>query len=410
MNDFLGLGLGEVPGNFFAKWHVYINALGNTNLYALAIGMAALLIIILWPKKLKYFPGTLAAVVVTAAVVAIFKLPVETIFTRFGELNHFSFTPHVPDMSFKLFLTLLPASFTIAMLAGIESLLSAVVSDGMIGKRHRSNVELVAQGVGNMVSALFGGLPVTGAIARTAANVNNGGRTPLSAMFHAVFIFIIMLLFMRWVSLIPMTCLSAVLFVVCWRMAHWQEVKSMFRAPVSDTLVFLTTFMLTVVKDLVIAIEVGMVLAALLFMKRMSDVYKVVEMEDNMLDDVIKDPMSIDKKRVAEHVRVYEINGPFFFGAAATFVETLENIKDCKVLILRMRSVPAMDVTGFNALNTIYKICKKQNITLLLSHVQPQPHKVMADHGFVEALGKEHFCKNIDYALKKANDILKKQA
>lgn len=407
VNDFLGLGLTNVPGNFFAKWHVYFANLSAVNPYALTVGLGALLIILFWPKKFKYFPGTLAAVVITTLAVKFLNLNVETIFSRFGDISHISFTPQVPRMSAQLFITLLPASFTIALLAGIESLLSAVVGDGMIGKRHRSNIELVAQGAGNIFSALLGGLPVTGAIARTAANVDNGGRTPVSGMAHAVFVFIIMLMFMKIISLIPMACLAAILFVVCWRMSHFSEIKNLFRAPVSDMLVFLSTFLLTVAKDLVVAIEVGMVLAAVLFMRRMADVYKVTEMEDNVLDEVIKDPMSIDKKKVAAHVRVYEINGPFFFGAATTFVESLENIKDCKVLILRMRSVPAMDVTGFNALDTIYKICQKQGITLLLSHVQPQPLKVMKSHGFVDKLGKENFRKNIDDALKKANAILK---
>lgn len=409
INDFFGLGLLNVPGEFFAKWQVYFESFSNINFITLGIGLLSLFIIIFWPKRFKYFPGMLAAVVITTLLVYFFNLDTETIFSRFGALGKPSLAPHAPDLNLQLFITLLPASFTIAMLAGIESLLSAVVADGMTGKRHRSNAELIAQGAANIASSLFGGLPVTGTIARTAANVNNGARTPLSAIFHALFVLLAMLMFMKVISLVPMACLAAVLFIVCWRMSHVKDLKNFITAPKADVLVFLTTFTLTVVKDLVVAIEVGVVLAAVLFMKRMSDVYKVDRAEDNIFDELEddKDPMSIDKKVVAEHVKVYEINGPFFFGAANVFVETLENIKDCKVLILRMRSVPAMDMTGFNALQSVYKICKKQGIELVLSHVQPQPMRLMERQGFAAELGKERFCKNIDAALKKARELLK---
>jgi SulP family sulfate permease len=279
----------------------------------------------------------------------------------------------------------------------------------MIGKKHRSNMELVATGIGNIVSALFGGLPATGAIARTAANIDNGGRTPVAGMAHSVFLLLLMLCFMNYINLIPMTSLAAILFVVSYKMSSWRSFVDLFKAPVSDILVLLTTFTLTVAKDLVAAIEFGLLLAAVLFMKRMSDVYQVANADDDILDEV-HDKDDIDLKEIAQYVTVYEISGPFFFGAANMFVDTLENMKDCKVLILRMRSVPAMDATGYHALYKIYKRCCANDVKIILSHVQSQPVKLLQKYGFVDAIGKEYFCKNIDASLKKAQQIIAARA
>lgn len=409
INDFLGLNLADIPADFFEKWTLYLNHLPDISMPTLAIGLLSLAIMVFWPKKWRVVPSTLVAILVSTLLVKFMRLDVETIFSRFGVIERSFPAPVLPSLDFATIKHLFMPSLVIAILAGIESLLSAVVSDGMIDKRHRSNMELVAQGVANSTSALFGGLPVTGAIARTTANVENGGRTPVAGMSHAIFILIMMMLFMPYISMIPMATLAAILFMVAYRMSEWRSFVGLFKAPASDILVLLTTFTLTVVKDLVVAIEVGMVLAAILFMRRMSDVYKVsLNTEDDMDDELIEHP-DTDKKLLAKQVRVYTIDGPFFFGAANTFTETLENFASFNVLILRMRNVPAMDATGYHALNKIYKRCVKNDITLLLESVQKQPMKVMEKYGFVETVGKQHFFSSTKAALKYAAKIAEKK-
>ena len=407
VNDFLGLGLTNVPSEFFDKWHVYLVNLNLVNTDTLAVGLLALAIIMFWPKKLARIPSYLAALVITTLVVKFSGLNAATIQSTFGNMPAVVSMPKMPQVNIHMLQNLLRPALVIAVLAGIESLLSAVVADGMIGKKHRSNMELAATGIGNIASALFGGLPATGAIARTAANVDVGARTPLAAMAHSAFLFLFMLCFMPYISLIPMTTLAAILFVVSYKMSSWRSFVDLFKAPTADILVLLTTFGLTVVKDLVVAIEVGLVLAAVLFMKRMSDVYQVSSADDDIMDEV-RDKDDIEFKKIAAHVNVYEINGPFFFGAANMFVETLENMKDCRVLILRMRNVPAMDATGYHALYKIYKRCVASGTQMILSHVQPQPVELLNKYGFTDMLGREHFCKNIDAALKKAKEIVEK--
>ena len=372
INDFLGMGLTQIPSGFLAKWQLYFNSLSQINWQTVAIGLFTLAVIVFWPKKWKAFPGSLAALLLTALIVGIGKLNVPTITSTFGEVE------------------------------------TAVVADGMIGKRHRSNMELVATGVANIASGLFGGLPATGAIARTAANIENGGRTPVAGMAHAVFLFIMMLCLMRWIGRIPMTSLAAILFLVSYRMSDWRSFKALFKAPLSDVLILLTTFSLTVLFDLVIAIEFGLVLAAILFMKRMADVYQVTNTDDDVLDEVHSTD-DIDTKVIAKHVSVYEINGPFFFGAAAQFVDTLEKHKDCKVLILRMRSVPAIDATGYHALERIYNQCKADGVQLILSHVQKHVRKTLEHYGFIQLIGEDHICRNIDQSLIRAESIVKER-
>jgi SulP family sulfate permease len=300
------------------------------------------------------------------------------------------------DFSFKNITALMPDAFTIAILAAIESLLSCVVADSMVNSRHNSNAELVAQGVGNIASVLFGGIPATGAIARTAANAKNGGRTPIAGMVHAVVLLLVILFLMPYAELIPMPAIAAILFVVAYNMSEWRKfVRIVKSAPKSDIIVMVITFGLTVVFDLVVAIEVGMVLAAMLFMKRMSEEtvvtgWKYIDHEN--------DPDSIDLREVPKNVRVYEISGPMFFGAADKILDIkLKDYTHC--LILRMRAVPALDATALNALERIYEKCKKHGVTLILSHVNEQPLHVMQKSGFYDMVGPEHFCEHIDQAL-----------
>ncbi len=406
INDFFGMGLTKLPSEFFAKWSVYLHSFGAINWQTLAIGLLTLAIIIFWPKKWRVFPGSLAALIITTLLVKLAGLNVATITSTFGQVDGTLVMPHMPgEINLDVIRKLLPAAFTIAFLAGIESLLSAVVADGMIGKRHRSNMELVATGIANVASGLFGGLPATGAIARTAANIENGGRTPIAGMAHAVFLLIMMLCLMKYIGLIPMTSLAAILFLVAYRMSDWRSFTALFKAPASDIAILLTTFTLTVVEDLVVAIEFGLVLAAVLFMKRMSDVYQIKNTDDDLFDEVRRKD-DIDTKIIAKHVSVYEINGPFFFGAANKFLDSLEHHKDCKVLILRMRSVPAIDATGFHALERIYDRCQKDGVQLILSHVQKHVLKTLEKYDFIQKLGEDHICKNIDASLMRAESIV----
>jgi SulP family sulfate permease len=302
----------------------------------------------------------------------------------------------------------LPDAFTIAVLAGIESLLSCVVADGMIGSRHRSNMELVAQGTGNIFSSLFGGIPATGAIARTAANIKNGGRTPVAGMVHAVTLFLILVVLMPYAALIPMPTIAAILFMVAYNMSEWREFVTLIKSsPKSDILVLVSTFLLTVIFDLVIAIEVGIIMAAVLFMKRMAEVtgvqgWKYIEEEAGEEDPA--DTENIRMRKVPKHTLVYEINGPMFFGAADKFMD-ISLDSHAKVVILRMRSVPAMDANALHTLNHVLKACNKKHITLILSHVQEQPLKMMQKAGFDKLVGKDNFCDNIDIALQLAYDL-----
>lgn len=406
INDFLGLNLTNIPSAFFAKWSMYLHNLSAINWQTLAVGLLTLAIIIFWPRKWKSFPGSLAALVITTLVVNLAGLNVATINSTFGEVSGSLSMPHLPaGISYETIRELFPAAFTIAFLAGIESLLSAVVADGMIGKKHRSNMELVATGMANIASACFGGIPATGAIARTATNIENGGRTPVAGACHAVCVLVMMLCLMRYIGRIPMASLAAILFLVSYSMSNWRSFTALFKAPASDIAILLTTFTLTVVEDLVVAIEFGLVLAAVLFMKRMSDVYQITNEDDDIFDEV-RQKDDIDTKIIAKHVSVYEINGPFFFGAANKFIDSLEHHKDCKVLILRMRSVPAIDATGFHALEGIYNRCQKDGVQLILSHVQKHVLKTLEHYGFVKKLGKDHICKNIDISLMRAESIV----
>ena len=401
LKDFFGLQMGAVPSEFVDKIVAYAEYFHTLQWMTFAIGMLALLIQIFWPKVSQKIPGSLVAILVTTLLVQLLKLPVATIGDLYTIKAGFP-TFAVPELSFSLVQKMISPAFTIAILASLESLLSCVVSDGMIGGHHRSNAELVGQGVGNIMSALFGGIPATGAIARTAANVKNGGRTPVAGIVHAITLLLILLFLMPYASMIPMSCLAAILIMVAYNMSGWRTFAHMLKtAPKSDIAVLLTTFLLTVFFDLVVAIEIGMVLAAFLFMKRMSDVAEVkawVYKEDLDTDEISE---HTDLKNVPKNTMVYEISGPMFFGATNDYL-AFTNEKHKNVLILRMRNVPAMDVTGMEALEEAYRTCQKKGIQLLLSHVNEQPMRVMEKAGFVEKLGKENFCEHIDAALERA--------
>ena len=408
IKDFTGITLPRDPEDFIDRISLYAQNMGGLKVQTVLIGAIALIILIVWPKITQKIPGPLVAIIVTTVIVAVTDMDVATIGSAGYEVSSKLPMPSLPKgITFATVKNLITPAFTIALLAAIESLLSCVVSDGMIGSKHRSNMELIGQGVGNMASALFGGIPATGAIARTATNVKNGGRTPIAGMVHSLTLLLIMLVFMPYAKLIPMTTLAAVLMMVAYNMSGWRDFKALLKSPKSDIIVLLATFFLTVFFDLVIAIEVGMVLAAMLFMNRMAQETTVREWEyaEDGEDDE-NDEDAIGLRRVPKKTAVFEINGPMFFGAADKFVDIVRDSKDgTKVIILRMRSVSALDATAFGTLNKIYQECKKMDITLILSHVNEQPMKVMKKNGFDEVIGSENFAPHIDEAIERAKAI-----
>ncbi len=413
--DFLGLSMGAVPSDFIEKLKAYAEVMNTIHIPTLLIGLLALAIQIIWPKVTDKIPGSLVAIVVTTLIVQLGQLDISTVGVLQGGKTNYVIDPSfptfaLPNVSFSTVKNLISPAFTIAILASIESLLSCVVSDGMIGSRHKSNAELIGQGVGNIASGLFGGIPATGAIARTAANVKNGGRTPIAGMVHAITLLIILLVLMPFASLIPMTTLASVLIMVAYNMSGWKEFgKLCKRAPKSDIIVLVLTFLLTVFFDLVVAIEIGMVTAALLFMKRMSEVthiegWKYIDENEDADADEESDPEHISLRYVPKDTLVYELNGPMFFAASDTFMG-IATTKKTKKVILRMRGVPAMDVSALHSLVEVHKKCKKKGITLIFSHVQPQPFNAMEKAGFVDQVGRKNFCSSIDEALAHAETL-----
>lgn len=408
IKDFFGLQMGAVPSEFVAKISSYAQNFHTLQWPTLFIGILALLIQIFWPKVTEKIPGSLIAILVTTEIVQLSNLPVATIGSLY-EIKAGIPMPSLPSINIEMIENLISPAFTIAILASIESLLSCVVSDGMIGGHHRSNAELIGQGVGNIASALFGGIPATGAIARTAANVKNGGRTPMAGIIHSITLVLILVFLMPYASMIPMSCLAAILIMVAYNMSGWRSFAHMIKtAPRSDTVVLVLTFLLTVFFDLVVAIEVGMVLAAFLFMKRMADINEVKSWiyTDDENQDVLSE--QTDLKQVPDNTLVYELNGPLFFGAANNFLSIIPR-KGKNALILRMRNVPAMDITGMSNLEEFYETCRSKKIQLILSHVNDQPKKVMQKAGFTDKLGEEYLCPNIDAALAKAASLKAKK-
>ena len=401
VKDFLGLTFTHAPVETMEKVEETIACIGTFNPMALVVGLVALAILIISPKFFKRVPPSLIAVVVTAAMVKLLKLPVNTIgdlYTISSALPSF----HMPEVSFSLVQAVLPDAFTIAILAAIESLLSAVVADEMVEEHHNSNMELVAQGLGNMASALFGGIPATGAIARTAANINNGGRSPVAGMVHAIVLLLILVLLMPYAALIPMPTIAAILFIVAYNMSHIHKlIEIMQKAPKSDVAVLLLSFALTVIFDLVVAISVGLGLACLMFMKRMADVSDIREWDYVEITGDEDGRM----KPVPEHVMVYEITGPMFFGSADKIPEITNHNGTKRVLVLRMRSVPAIDATAMNGFTRLIKQCRKANIQVIFSHANAQPMREFQRSGLYDWVGAEFFQPNIDAALEKAETL-----
>ncbi len=410
LRDFLGLHMDKVPAEFIEKVRSYAEHAGSVNLEAAGIGIFTLVIVMLWPRVTKRVPGSLVAIIATTALVHLFDLPVETIGSRFGAVSSAMPSFHLPVITWSKVPDLVSPAITIALLAGIESLLSAVVADGMTGRRHRSNMELVAQGVANIVSPFFGGIPATGAIARTATNIKNGGLTPVAGIIHAVTLLLIMLFFGKWAALIPMATLAGILLVVAYNMSEWHLFVKMFKSPKSDIAVLLVTFFLTVLVDLTVAIQVGVVLAALLFMRRMADVTQVgyiTSMLDDEVDTSDQDPNSIKRYTVPKGVEVFEVNGPFFFGAADRFKHVLSLIvQKPKVLVLRMRTVLTMDATALRALEEVYDQTRRDGATLLLAGVHAQPLVAMDRAGLLDKVGVDNVFENVNDALKYARTLV----
>jgi SulP family sulfate permease len=416
IKDLFGLQMGAVPPEFVSKWDAYAHA-GGVNPPAIGIAALSLAIIIGWPKLggllststsriatvIRRIPGPFIALISTTVLVTAFHLPVETIGSRFGAIAASVPHPQVPHLTWSEITGLASPAFTIALLGAVESLLSAVVADGMIGGRHRSNMELVAQGVANLVSPLFGGIPATGAIARTATNIKNGARTPIAGMVHALTLLLITLVFGRWAALIPMATLAAILVVVSYHMSEWRSFLAELRSPKSDVAVLLTTFLLTVLVDLTVAIEVGMVLAAFLFIRRMAEVTNV----NVVTADDEEDRDGVGRARIPAGVEVYEVNGPFFFGAAETFKETIGQISTRpRVLIIRMRDVPALDSSGMHALKDVVHRSRREGTEVLLSEVRPQPRAALEGSVVFEEIGAERIYDDFDEALAAARHLV----
>lgn len=406
LKDFFGLTYptGVKPIETVEKFEAVVNNFSTINMDAVIVDVISLAILIIAPYIFKRIPGSLLAVIAGIAMVQLLPLKVNTIGNLYTISNALP-SLRFPSLSLNMIQNALPNALTIAVLAAIESLLSCVVADGMINGKHRSDMELVAQGAGNIASALFGGIPATGAIARTAANIKNGGRTPIAGMVHSITLVIVLVVLMPYAGMIPMPTIAAILFIVAYNMCQWRTFLNLVKtAPKSDIIVLVTSFVLTVIFDLVVAIEVGMVLACLLFIKRMSEETKV-----NGWTYVDDDTPDVDEhlQKLPLQIRVYEISGPLFFGAASVIEEiAVKDFTNC--LVLRMRSVPALDSTALNALKDLVQVCKSKGITIVFSHVNDQPMKVMEKAGFIELVGKVNFQPSISAALDRAEEIIYK--
>jgi sulfate permease, SulP family len=410
IKDFFGITMGAVPADFLDKWKSYLLHFRSVNLYATSIAVITVLIIQYWPRITRKVPGSLVAILITTGCMLWLHLPVETIGSKFGNIPSSLPAPSMPHLDFLTIKNLIRPAFTIALLCAIESLLSAVVSDGMIGGNHKSNMELVAQGTANIFSSFFGGIPATGAIARTATNVKNGGRTPVAGMIHALTLLLIMLFVGKWASLIPMATLAGILVVVAYNMSEWRAFVSVLRGPRTDVAVLLTTFLLTVLVDLTVAIEVGMVLASFLFMRNMIKFTNVniftKEIDDN---GETVDPGAIGNFTIPAHVEVYEITGPLFFGAAYKFKDAMRLIeKPPKVLIIRMRQVPIIDATGIKTLEEVFKDSLHHGTKLILSGVNSaQVQQELKDSRLLFKIGKANVTNTFKEALERSEVILK---
>jgi SulP family sulfate permease len=410
IRDLLGLPIDALPAHAVDQWITYSTTLAEISLPTLAVGAAALVILTLWPRVTHRIPGSIVAIVLLTAVVQLFDLPVATVGSRFGAVPN-----HLPDLqlrslSWDLIKAMFSPAITIALLAALESLLSAVVADGMMGTRHRPNTELIAIGVANMVVPMFNGIPATGAIARTATNIRNGGRTPVSALVHAVVLLLIMMLFGSWASLIPMPVLAAILIVVAYHMSEWRSFVRMLKSPKGDVAVLLSTFFLTVVIDLTVAIQVGVVLAAFLFLQRMSDATQIGSITKDLRTadpDDDEDKGALSGRTVPSGVEVFEIQGTLFFGVIEQFKDAMRLVEPAPaILILRMRNVLSVDASGIRALEDLHRQSARQGTTLVISGIHSQPLIALQRSGLLDVIGEANVLGNIDEALAHAGTIL----
>ena len=414
--DIFGLSFGgeKLPGDFIGKWIMYFNHFDTINWWNTIVSIASIIIIAMTPKFSKKIPGSLIAIIAITLLVYVLKTyvgvdSIDTIGDRFSIKAQLP-GAEVPTLNWEAMKGLLPAAITIAVLGAIESLLSATVADGVIGDKHDSNTELIAQGTANIITPLFGGIPATGAIARTMTNINNGGKSPVAGLIHAVVLFLILLFLMPLAQYIPMACLAGVLVVVSYNMSEWRTFRALLRNPKSDITVLLITFFLTVIFDLTVAIEVGLVIACLLFMRRVAETTEISVITDEINPNQELDiAVNEESLMVPKGVEVYEINGPYFFGIANKFEEQMVQLGDRpKVRIIRMRKVPFIDSTGIHNLTNLCKMSKKERITIVLSGVNEKVHHVLEKSGFYELLGEENICENINVAIDRANQIIQK--
>ncbi len=412
VKDLLGLSLTRSAEGFVDRIRLYAEGIGTLNLHAVLIAGLAMAVLLLWPKVTKKFPGSIIALLVTTALVQVMDWPVATIGSAFGDVPSTLPMPQLPSVDLAMIPQLISPALTIALLAAIESLLSAVVADGMTGRRHKSNMELVAQGVANIASPLFGGIPATGAIARTATNIKSGGKSPVSGIVHALTLLLIMMLFGRWARLIPMATLAAILLIVAYHMSEWRHFIKLFRSPRNDIVVMLTTFVLTVFVDLTVAIETGVVLSALLFMQRMANATEVRHISREMNDEVDEeeDDRPICGRQIPSCVEVFEIHGPFFFGATNQFKDTLSLIKEPpQILILRMRHIFTIDATALRVLEDVLEKTQRDGTQLMLSGVRPHLLKKLQKTRLYDEIGQENIFPEIDSALNVARGLCRKE-
>lgn len=408
IKDLLGLQIADVPSEFIAKWESYFAHMNTINLWSLAIGVLCIAIIVLWPKINKTIPGSMIALIVATLLVKFLNLPVDTIGSRFNEISSSIPTPVMPAFSIATINKLFIPAVTIAILGALESLLSAVVADEMIGDTHDSNMELVAQGLANIASGLFGGIPATGAIARTASNVKSGGRSPIAGMVHAITLLITMLALMPLAKMIPMTALAAILIVVAYNMSEWRVFKALLKAPKSDVTVLLITFGCTVIFDLVVAIAFGMVATMALFMKRVSDTTAIRDLVD---EEVFDDEVTKILEKADGKINVYQVNGPMFFGVVQDFISKMKELESTtEVVILDMRHTHAVDASAVDALIKLLKQCNKLNIKLYLTHVQEQPMRALDKMGFSIKVGESNIFETKTQAIEDAYNYVKKLA
>jgi sulfate permease, SulP family len=407
IKDFFGLqALGNVPAGFIEKWVYYFNHAESLNVFALGIATATVAIALLWPMINKKIPGTLIALLFTTVMVSLFQLPVETIGSRFGEIRATIPAPTIPSVDFSTLRMLFVPAFTIAMLGAIESLLSAMVADGATGGNHRSNTELIGQGIANIITPLFGGIPATGAIARTMTNIRNGGKTPVAGIIHAMVLLLIMLFFGKWAKLIPMSCLAGILVIVAYNMSEWRSFKALFRNSKSEVAVLLTTFFLTVIIDLTVAIQFGLLLAVFLFLKRVIETTDVEVLNAEVEDEKSEKFDEGEMLEIPEGVEVFEVRGPFFFGVANKFEEAEKQVsKKPAIRIIRLRRVPFIDSTGLNNLHSFIRKGQNQGVKIILSGANPKVREALIKGNIQQLVGEQQICADIYTSLERAKQL-----